>query len=449
MIPENLQAIENQLLHFLKNGEKDALKTALEELHASDLALILEELENEERVALITSMDNEKAADALSEMDPESHPEELFEFLTAEQSKAIISELDSDDATDLVSLLPETEQDTLLRNVDEEDAADIRQLMAYPEDSAGGLMSKEIMSISEKFNRREAMEEIVRRSDEVDDFYYIYIVDEEHKLKGVVSLKNLIRAKPFAQLSEITEQKSVYVTADTDQEEVARVFSKYNLASLPVVDQDMKLLGRITFDDVMDVMEEETTEDILKIAGVSEDARLTGGWYNSVASRIPWLMLNLLTASIAGFVIFSFNNIIEQISIIVAYMPIIAGVAGNGATQTLAVTLRRISVEKVPKDKIMEIVLKEVLVGLSIGLVIGLSISLFAYLSDGNILLGVVVFLAMTLNLLISGLAGSAIPLLLNQLGVDPALASSIFITALTDILGFTILLSLTSWIIL
>jgi magnesium transporter len=199
----------------------------------------------------------------------------------------------------------------------------------------------------------------------------------------------------------------------------------------------------------MDVMEEETTEDILKIAGVSEDAQLKGGWYDSVQSRIPWLMLNLITASIAGFVVFSFSNIIEQISIIVSYMPIIAGVAGNGATQTLAVTLRRISVETVPKDKILEIVLKEVLVGLSIGLVIGLSISIFAYLSNGNILLGLVVFLAMALNLLIAGLAGSAIPLLLKQLGVDPALASSIFITALTDILGFSVLLSLASWIIL
>jgi magnesium transporter len=435
MIPENLQAIEENLLLLLQDGRREDLKVLLEELHASDLALILEELDNEERVALLTCMDSEKAADAISEMDPESHPEELFELLTAEQSKAIISELDSDDATDLVSLLPETEQDTLLKNVDAEDAADIRQLMAYPEDTAGGLMSKEIMAIPEKFNRREAMEEIVRKSEEIDDFYYIYTTDEDLRLKGVVSLKNLIRAKPFALLSELAEQKTVFVYADTDQEEVARVFSKYNLASLPVVDASMTLLGRITFDDVMDVMEEETTEDILKIAGVSEDAQLKGGWYDSVQSRIPWLMLNLITASIAGFVVFSFSNIIEQISIIVSYMPIIAGVAGNGATQTLAVTLRRI--------------LKEVLVGLSIGLVIGLSISIFAYLSNGNILLGLVVFLAMALNLLIAGLAGSAIPLLLKQLGVDPALASSIFITALTDILGFSVLLSLASWIIL
>jgi magnesium transporter len=231
MIPENLQAIEENLLLLLQDGRREDLKVLLEELHASDLALILEELDNEERVALLTCMDSEKAADAISEMDPESHPEELFELLTAEQSKAIISELDSDDATDLVSLLPETEQDTLLKNVDAEDAADIRQLMAYPEDTAGGLMSKEIMAIPEKFNRREAMEEIVRKSEEIDDFYYIYTTDEDLRLKGVVSLKNLIRAKPFALLSELAEQKTVFVYADTDQEEVARVFSKYNLAS--------------------------------------------------------------------------------------------------------------------------------------------------------------------------------------------------------------------------
>lgn len=449
MIPENLQAIEEQLLELLEQGRREELNTLLEQLHSTDLALILEELDNNQRVAILTGLDTERAADALSEMDPESHPEELFELLTAEQSKAIISELDSDDATDLVSLLPETEQDSLLRNVDQEDAEDIRQLMAYPEDSAGGLMTKEIMAIPENYNRREAMEYIVRRSEDVDDFYYIYIIDNSYHLKGVVSLKSLIRSKPFELLHELAEKQTIFVYADTDQEEVARIFSKYNIASLPVVDHDMKLLGRITFDDVLDVIEEETTEDILKIAGVSEDEELRGGWYDSVKSRIPWLMLNMLTAALAGFVVFSFNDTIERISIIVSYMPIIAGVAGNGATQTLAVTLRRLSVENIDREKVLEIVLKEFLVGLSNGLVIGLSISLFAYIADGNVLLGLVVFLSMTLNLLIGGIAGSSIPLFLKHLGIDPALASSIFITALTDILGFTILLSLSSMIIL
>jgi len=449
MIPENLKAIGIEIQEALSNGAQDKLLPLLESLHATDLALILEELDNEQRVTLLTLVDSETAADVISEMDPESHPEELFELLTAEQSKAIFREMNSDDATDLLSQLTEQEQDKLLSHVDEEDAEDIRQLMAYREDTAGGLMSKEIMAIPENFNRREAMDEIIRRSEDVDDFYYIYIINGDNQLTGVVSLKNLIRAKPFQVLRDIAEQKTIYVFAETDQEEVAKLFSKYNLPSLPVVDSSMTLLGRITFDDVLDVIEEETTEDILKIAGVSENAELRGGWYDSVKSRIPWLMINLFTAGLAGYVVSQFEDTMHKIIVIVTYMPIIAGVAGNGATQTLAVTLRRLSIENIPKDKIPGIIFKEASVGLSNGLVIGLTISLIAYLQNGNILLGLVVFMAMTSNLLISGIAGSAIPLVLKQLKIDPAIASSIFITALTDILGFSILLGLATWIIL
>jgi magnesium transporter len=449
MIPDSLQAIEKRISYFLENGQESEIPGLLEHLHAKDLALILEELSNPDRVAIINLIDSELAADAISEMDPESHPETLFELLTAEQSKAIFSELNSDDATDLISLLPAQEQASLLRHVDLEDAEDIRQLMSYPEDTAGGLMSKEVMEIPENYTRREAMNEIIRRSEDVDDFYYIYIVNPEGKLSGIVSLKNLIRAKPFQAMSEIAEKKMLYVDALTDQEAVARLFSKYNLPSLPVVDEEMKLLGRITFDDVLDVIEEETTEDILKLAGVSEDAELRGGWYDSVKTRIPWLIINLFTASLAGFVIYSFEDTINRILVITSYLPIIAGVAGNGATQTLAVTLRRISIEEVGRDKIAGIIFKELLVGLSNGLVLGISISLFAYLTKGNLLLGLVVFLAMTGNLVISGIAGSAIPLLLKEFRIDPTVASSIFITALTDILGFSILLGLATWIIL
>lgn len=449
MIPDTLQAIEKKISSYLSNGQEAEIPALLEHLHAKDLALILEELDNQDRVSIISLINSELAANAISEMDPESHPEALFELLTAEQNKAIFSELDSDDATDLIALLPEQEQASLLSHVDREDAEDIRQLMAYPEDTAGGLMSKEIMAIPETFTRRDAMNEIIKRSEDVDDFYYIYIINTENQLSGVVSLKNLIKAKPFQAMHEIAEKKMLYVHALTDQEEVARVFSKYNLPSLPVVDERMKLLGRITFDDVLDVIEEETTEDILKLAGVSEDAELRGGWYDSVKTRIPWLMINLFTASLAGFVIYSYEDTINRILVITSYLPIIAGVAGNGATQTLAVTLRRISIEDVGREKIAGIIIKELLVGLSNGLVLGISISLFAYLTKGNILLGLVIFLAMTGNLVISGIAGSAIPLVLKELKIDPTVASSIFITALTDILGFSILLGLATWIIL
>jgi magnesium transporter len=449
MISPDLQEIEEQLLAYVEHNDLGRLTELLSHHHASDLARILEDLNTEDRVALITRMPPELAADVLSEMDPETHPEELLEWLSIEQSKAIFNELDSDDATDLIAALPEEEQAEYLERVDKEDAADIRQLMAYPEDSAGRLMSMEIMSIPENFSRKQAMEEIVRKSEEVDDFYYLYIIDKANKLTGIVSFKNLLRAKPFQEMKEIAERKMVYVKASTDQEEVAKIFSRYNLPSLPVVGENMELLGRITFDDVLDVIEKESTEDLLSFAGVSEDAELRGGWYESVKTRIPWLLANLFTASLAGLITLAFHGTLEKLVIIASYLPIIAGVAGNGGTQTLAITLRRISTEDISREKIIGIITKELLVGLTNGVLIGLSVSLMAYAYEGDIKLGLVVFFAMAANLLISGMAGSVIPLVLKQINIDPAVASSIFITAMTDILGYTLLLGLASAVLL
>ena len=211
----------------------------------------------------------------------------------------------------------------------------------------------------------------------------------------------------------------------------------------------MVLLGRITFDDVMDVLEEESTEDILKMAGVSEEEELRGNWINSVKSRLPWLLINLCTASLAGFVISRFSSTLDQLVIIASFMPVVAGVAGNGATQTLAVTIRRIATDGVLSKQYASIIRKEILVGLANGVVLGATVGLLAWGINANPMLGLVVFLALVGNLIIAGLAGSAIPLLLQRLDIDPAVASSILMTAFTDILGYTLLLGLGSLILL
>jgi magnesium transporter len=283
----------------------------------------------------------------------------------------------------------------------------------------------------------------------MEDFYVIYVVEPDDTLIGIVPIKSLLAAKNTAKLRDLVIEKLHVVQVDTDQEEVARIMAKYNLPAVPVVDEEYRLLGRITFDDIMDVMETESTEDLLKIVGVSEDESLRGTWWDAVKSRLPWLLINVITASTAGFVVSLFGSTLEKIVVLASYMPVIAGVAGNGATQALAVTIRLLATEELPAKRYWNVVLKEVTVGLTNGGVIGTIVSVVAYFTQANPMLGLVVFMAMVGNLLIAGFAGSAVPLLLQRIKIDPAVASSILITAFTDILGYSLLLGFATWLLL
>jgi magnesium transporter len=378
-------------------------------------------------------------------MDAESHPERILENLDPEKRSEIVEELDYDDATDIISQLPEEQQNEILLELDEEDASTIRTLLTYAEDTAGGIMNTQVLKLNGKSSKKEALDEVIRQSEEMEEFYTINVIDDDNVLLGIVSLKDIIKAKNSIKVAELIQVDFVYVLADTDQEEVAKLISQYNLTSIPVVDEEMHLLGRITFDDVIDVLEEENTEDILKISGVSEDEELAGNWREAVKSRLPWLVLNLGTAFLAASVIRYFHGTIAQLGIIAGYMTMIAGMGGNAATQALAVTVRRISLNDLTDNQAYRTVLKEFTVGLINGAVIGAIVFAFAYLYDLNPLLGLVVFLAMTGNLIIAGVAGSAIPLVLKRVGIDPAVASSIIITTFTDVFGFLLLLGMAS----
>ncbi|HCN84690.1 MAG TPA: magnesium transporter, partial [Sphingobacteriaceae bacterium] len=357
--------------------------------------------------------------------------------------------LDYDDATDIISQLSEDDQKEILEEIDEEDASHIRNLLNYPEDSAGGLMNTQIIRINGKLTKKEALDEVIRQSEEMEEFYTINVVDDKNHLVGIVSLKDIIKAKNTIRIIELIKADFVYVKAETDQEEVAKLISQYNLTSIPVVDDNMHLLGRITFDDVIDVMEEENTEDILKFSGVSEDEELSGNWKEAVKSRLPWLIINLGTAFLAVSVIRHFDDTIKQLGILAGYMVMIAGMGGNAATQALAVTVRRISLNDLTDNQAYRTVLKEFTVGLINGAVNGFIVLLFALFFDKNPMLGLVIFLAMTGNLIIAGVAGSSIPLILKRIGIDPAIASSIIITTFTDVFGFLLLLGLASKLLL
>ncbi|MES2274690.1 MAG: magnesium transporter [Bacteroidota bacterium] len=430
-------------------GSDAELEAVLQEYHASEIAMLFEKLPVEDRERIINILPVDLASDVISEMDEEHNPGELLVGLHPEKRSEIVEELDYDDATDIISQLTEEDQREILADIDQEDATSIRALLNYQEDTAGGLMNTDLIKVNISLNKKEALDEVIRQSEEMEEFYTIYAVDNADVLQGIVSVKDIIKARSNALVGELMKTDYVYIKADLDQEEVAKLISQYNLTSIPVVDDNMRLLGRVTVDDIIDVMEEENTEDILKIAGVSEDEELSGNWQDAIKSRLPWLVINLATAFLAASIIRGFNGTLEKLTIISAYMTIIAGMGGNTATQALAVTVRRISLTDLSDKQAYNTVLKEFLVGLINGAANGLIVFLVALFYDKNPMLGVVLFLAMTGNLIVAGLTGASIPLILKRVGIDPAVASSIIITTFTDCIGFFLPLWLASKLLL
>ncbi|MDN3585738.1 magnesium transporter [Pedobacter aquatilis] len=427
----------------------ETLKQVLEEYHASEIAILFERLDKSEQQHIINLLPAEIASEIISEMDEESHPEDLLFQLHPDKRTEIVEELDYDDATDIISQLEDHEQKEILEDLQDEHASEIRNLLTYDEKTAGGLMNTELICVNINLTKKDAIDEIIRQSEEMEEFYTIYVVDDNEIFKGIVSLKDIIKARHDAKITELVFTDAVYVYPGTDQEEVAQLISQYNLTSIPVIDENQKLLGRVTFDDVIDVLEAESTEDILKISGVSEDEELSGNWVEAVKSRLPWLIINLGTAFLASSVIRYFDPTIKLIPSLAAYMTIIAGMGGNAATQALAVTVRRISLYDLSDNQAYRTVLKEFTVGLINGAANGIIVFAFAFFFDGNPMLGVVIFLAMTGNLLIAGITGASIPLVLKRVGIDPAIASSIIITTFTDVFGFMLILGLASKLLL
>lgn len=431
------------------SGDNEQLKATLAEYHASEIAILFESISSEDQQRIINLLDVEIASEVISEMHEEAHPEELLLQLHPDKRTEIVEELDYDDATDIISQLEEHEQKEILDDLSEDDASSIRKLLSYDEETAGGLMNTEVIRINLNLTKKDAIDEIIRQSEEIEEFYTVNVVDDNNIFKGIVSLKDIIKAKGNAKITDMVNADVVYVKPETDQEEVAKLISQYNLTSIPVVDDEMHLLGRVTFDDVIDILEDENTEDFLKISGVSEDEELSGNWVDAVKSRLPWLIINLATAFLASAVVRHYETTLNQLAVLSAYMVIIAGMGGNAATQALAVTVRRISLYDLTDNQAYRTVLKEFTVGLINGAATGLIVLLFAYFFDENLMLGLVIFMAMTGNLVIAGITGSSIPLVLKRVGIDPAIASSIIITTFTDVFGFLLLLGLASKLLL
>ena len=442
-----MKKLLHRMVDLVRRGEMALFVRRAHDFEAADLADVLSALDEQERLAAVEALPAELSSQALAEMPEEAHASETLALMDPGRAAAIVRELDDDDAADILGELDPTQQEKILSGV--HDRSEVDRLLRYDEETAGGRMTTHVVTVPATATAEQALEEIRRQAEEVEDFYQVFVVDQEHKLVGVLPFKDLVISRPERPVRSFMTDTDIFVTPDLDQEEVARLMARYNVPSVPVVDDAGRLLGRVTFDDVIDVVEAETTEDLLKFGGVSPDEDLAAGWKSAVRSRLPWLSLNLLTAFLAGGVVYFFQATIQQTLALAVWMPVIAGMGGNAGTQALAVTVRRLALGLIPVDVFTRVVGKEILVGITNGVVMGVAVGIVATLLGEGMRLGLVVFLAMAGNLMVAGFAGAFIPIVLERMGIDPAVASSIFVTAFTDVCGFLLLLGLAGWMLL
>jgi magnesium transporter len=435
------------MVDLVRNGEITVFIRRAHDYEPADLADVLAALDEEERLAVVQALPAELSSQALAEMPVEAHAEDTLAALDSEQAGEIVEELADDDAAGMLRELDREDQRRILSTV--EDRADVEELLKYEPETAGALMTTHLVTVRDTVTAAEALEEIRRQAEEVGDFYQVFVVDGERRLVGLLPFKDLVVSRPERRVREFMADADITVRTDTDQEQVARIMSRYNLPSIGVVDDHGRLLGRVTFDDVIDVVEAERTEDLLKFGGVSPDEELAASWTRAVRSRLPWLYVNLITAFLAGGVVYLFRDTVQRTVALAVWMPVIAGMGGNAGTQALAVTVRRLALGLIPANQFFRVVGKEVLVGITNGLAIGLVVGAIAAMLGEHTTLGLVVFFAMTVNLLVAGFAGAFVPILLERSGVDPAIASSIFVTTFTDVCGFLLLLGMAGWLLL
>ncbi len=443
-----MKKLLQRMVDLVRKGEMALFVRRAHDFEPADLADVLTALDDKERLAVVEALPAELSSQALAEMPEEAHASETLAALDPGRAAAIVRELDDDDAADILGELDPSQQEQILSGMREE-RTDVDRLLRYDEETAGGRMTSHVVTVPASATAEQALEEIRRQAEEVEHFYQVFVVDRDRKLVGVLPFKDLVISRPERPVRSFMTDADIFVTPDLDQEEVARLMARYNLPSVPVVDDLGRLLGRVTFDDVIDVVEAETTEDLLKFGGVSPDEDLAAGWKDAVRSRLPWLSLNLLTAFLAGGVVYFFQSTIQQTLALAVWMPVIAGMGGNAGTQALAVTVRRLALGLIPVDVFTRVVGKEILVGITNGIVMGLAVGTVAALLGEGPRLGIVVFMAMAGNLMVAGFAGAFIPIVLERLGVDPAVASSIFVTAFTDVCGFLLLLGLAGAVLL
>lgn len=419
---------------------------ALVESAPSDAADVLEELSEEAAVELLSDLDPDDAAEILEEIAPELAAE-FLEELPVSDAAAALDFMDPEDAADLIGELDDDNARAVLNAMGIAEAAAVRELLAYPPDTAGGLMSREIAALPIGLTAGEAIERIRQLEDELEDLSYVYVVDDSHRLVGVISFRDLVFGRPGSGLDESMVHDPVSVTAFTDREEVADLAQRYHLFGVPVTDEAGMLLGMVTTENVLEAVQDEASEDFATSVGAGAEETAYTDVLVSARMRSPWLLLNLALSLGVAFVIESQTGIISEVPVLAALMPVVALLGGNAGSQSLAVIIRSLASDDVPGSRIMGILGRQVRVGMLVGVLVAVTAAMVTYgLIEGGIFasnqassvgVATVVAAATLVNLTIAATAGAGIPLALRRMGLDPALASSIFLTFITDLVGF------------
>jgi magnesium transporter len=442
-----IDLVLDSVKRLVRLGATANLLNLLQKQHPADLAQIFSELQERDRQAafsLLADRNGRLAMEAVSELGPEAGAA-LLATRPAEEIAKLAQEIPSDDAAALIDYLPDDLSAAVLDLMRPKESGVVENLLEYAERTAGRIMNPHVFALSEDMTVGEAITELQTTRD-VEMVFYLYVVDGRRHLVGVVSLRRLLLVSPETPLKRIMTADLISARVDMDQEEVARQVAAYNLLAIPVVDEENKLVGIITVDDVIDVIKDEATEDIYRLAGVSGDERAFTPASESLRKRLPWLGVNLATAAIAAIVVYQFTRaggVLDTLPLLAALMPIVAGMGGNAGTQTLTVVVRGIALGELTWSNSRKALVKEVLVGIGNGFALGTLAAVVAWMAFGIPMLGVVLGLSMIINLFVAALAGTLVPLGLRAANVDPALASSVFITTMTDVFGFLTFLGL------
>jgi magnesium transporter len=436
------------ILYAVDIDDREKLVELMEPLHAADIADMLEQINAFDRVRLIRLYGQSFDGEILSELD-EGLREDVIAVLEPQVLADAVRELDSDDVVDLVEDLDEPQQEAILDVLEDADRAVVEQSLTYPEDSAGRLMQREVVMAPEHWNVGQAID-FLRSSDDLpEQFYHVVLVDPRLRPLANVTLGKLMGSRREVSLRDITEDVFQVIPAMQSESDVAYAFNQYHLISAPVTDADGRLVGVITIDDAMGVLDEEHEEDILRLAGVDEESSLSDRVMDTTKRRFPWLAINLLTSILASLVIAQFDAAIAQVVALAVLMPIVASMGGNAGTQSLTVAVRAIATKDLTGANVWRVIRREVLVGLINGLAFAVIMGVVGILWFGLPMLGAVIAAAMVVNLVVAGLAGTVIPVALDRVGVDPALASGAFVTTVTDVVGFFAFLGLAAAVLL
>ena len=452
---KNMSNIENtvdRIQELIDNDTEQQLREVLDTFHSADLADIFQLMKPEDRLACFLKLNEEKAADVIEYLPPQLQVEILGDIDETLASR-LISKLPHDEAADVLGDMEEDETEVYLEKLPEKFSSEIRELLTYNEDTAGGIMNPLVLTVAHSMSVQDALDTIrIKAEKDNMELYYVYVVDKHEHLLGVVSLRTLLTTPSSLSIAEIMSRDIVKVHVDDYQGHIADIFMKYQFNALPVVDQYNHLKGIVTWDDVQDIVEEETTDEILTSSGIVTDLGdedediLTGSISNAIKARIPWLFITLIGEFIAVSVTNKYDHTFTALPIIAAFMPLLAGLGGNIGTQSITLMVRGMSTGQVVLSSGLKYIWRETLTGISIGLIFGILVTLVTWGWQNNVQLGVIVGVAMALNMTIATMKGTCTPLMLKKVGIDPAVASGPVIATTIDVIGLAVYLTLVTW---